>query len=146
MSGDRIREAERKIAALEASPDLKPQSKKNLQTARSSLVIARLLNDAGREREGRQSAQFAELIVRGVILAEIKGDAIRGAKVHQAARDGNTAVYGTAEEKQERREQTKRALAGLQSRNPALSLTDARRKVAKELGISYSTVRRHTEQ
>lgn len=103
--------------------------------------------------EGIQAARALVVLDRaiglGVNLARAHVEpwepcAATGQKVQQAAREGHESTHGTPEEKAERWAEYQRAVDAILERAPHLSLTDARNRAARELKVSYSTIRRHT--
>lgn len=68
-----------------------------------------------------------------------------GKKNRDGARKGNETTYGTEEEKQKRWEGFRNALREKLAKNPSFSLTEARKQVAKDFGVSFSTIRDRTQ-
>lgn len=68
-----------------------------------------------------------------------------GTKVTIGGKAGNIKAYGTAEQKQQRWDSYRAAVIEKRKSNPRLSLTEARRKVAKELGVSYNTICKYSK-
>lgn len=142
---DRLARVDNELATLEAEAELKPTSVRNLQTARNQLVFAQAAESAGRREMAQGYLTMAESIYKSVVLSEIADDATRGAAIRGAAKKGHRVVHGSDEEKDSRRIRTREVLAQVRTENQALSLTQAKKATARRLGISYSTVRRHTE-
>lgn len=116
----------------------------------------RMQADIGRVRleiskgNAARAAHVALLLGITMEACRVKGiwepHALRGEKSVKAGRHGHEAVHGTEEEKQARWSRYQSDLIDiLQKPNNHLSLTDARKKVAKEHGVSYGTVLRHTK-
>lgn len=67
-----------------------------------------------------------------------------GYKSKKGASEGHTAVHGTAEEKQARWDSYQQDVEARMGRNPALSLSEARRQTAEKMGVSFSCIRNNT--
>lgn len=63
-----------------------------------------------------------------------------GEKVKMGGKAGNIKAYGTTGQKQQRWDSYRTAVIAKRESSPHLSLTEARRRVAKELGVSYNTI------
>lgn len=103
--------------------------------------------------EGMRAAQALVVLERaiglGVNLARAHAEpweacAATGEKVQRAAREGHASTHGTPEEKAARWAEYQSAVDTILERAPRLSLTDARKRAAREMGVSYNTIRRHT--
>ncbi|MGM0984863.1 MAG: hypothetical protein ACQEXG_15810 [Pseudomonadota bacterium] len=73
-------------------------------------------------------------------------DAMRGVGTLNSAKEGHALVHGTDEEKAKRWAELQAALDDKMARRPSLSLTEARRQVADEMGASESTMKRRTHR
>jgi len=67
-----------------------------------------------------------------------------GEKQKRAASAGHVTTHGTPEEKAERWAEYQNTVAAILERAPRLSLTAARQHAARELGVSFTTIRRYT--
>ncbi len=118
-----------------------------------ALAVLHGIRAAVHSVEGIRAAQALVVLDRaiglGVNLARAHAEpwepcAATGEKVQRAARDGHASTHGTPEEKAERWAEYQSAVGAILERAPHLSLTDARRRAAREMGVSYNTIRRRT--
>lgn len=75
---------------------------------------------------------------------EMSSEMLRGHKFVQDARKGHEEVHGTGEQKNARWQQYQKDLERLLERSPQLSVTEGRRRVATNHGVSTKTVKRRT--
>lgn len=78
-------------------------------------------------------------------IEELFPDIERGRKSINSAKKGHEVVHGSKVDKERRWAALQGALDKKMRKNPRLSLTQARKLVAKETQQSFSTVRRHTD-
>lgn len=129
--------------------DLPDTARRNTNAARNSAILAEMfltddrepMSDARFER-GLGMIQQAESIAKTASLQITQPHAERGHKILRAASSGHESVHGTRDAKQKRWDELRRALAEKMQRNPALSLTEARKQIASDHGVSYSTMKR----
>lgn len=146
---------ERTLAALglptdplvyDERPPLSPQSPE--WYAVEVLDHLRLMQAFLDNGESRQAACCA--IDAGMLFQEAamkfkwEEHALLGVKTVQGGRKGHEQVHGTEVEKQARWDNLQSKLNEIMTRSPRISLTQARKEVAQELDVSFSTVRRHT--
>lgn len=94
-------------------------------------------------------AKLADSVALGVNdgLRELAGnDAVRGNKVIWGAKSGHQSTHGTEAEKLDFCLKVKEMCKNMKSRNPALGITEIRRRVAKELDVSPKTIQRYTDE
>ncbi|MEW6298670.1 MAG: hypothetical protein AB1671_13115 [Thermodesulfobacteriota bacterium] len=77
-------------------------------------------------------------------VCSVEHVAMTGRKVRRAERAGHAAVHGTREEKQTRWAAYQNALDTLASKHPHWSLSALRAEVARQHGVSFKTIERHT--
>lgn len=93
-------------------------------------------------RDGQLAGANAELM-------DLRPHALRGRKIHEAAKRGHEEVHGTTEEKQTRWAAQQAAVDEVIAKHPRWSITQARHRVAEnhkgERGWSYDTLLHHTK-
>lgn len=69
-----------------------------------------------------------------------------GERVLTGASRGHVKTHGSAKDKNERWNNYKNLLEEKMANNPHLNVTEARRRVANEVGVSLKTIERHTRR
>jgi len=77
-------------------------------------------------------------------VCEVEHVALRGRKVGKGGKKGHEKAHGTPEKKQQKWAAYQDALEKLAAKNQHWSLTGLRKEVAKQFGVSFKTIERHT--
>lgn len=137
-------EARRKTGKLPPGKPEPTEAERDHQSLLSEGFHLKSLLGSDEAREAAFVGFQLGTISERIAVRPLEPHVVRGLKTLNSSKKAHIKTHGTPEEKQARWIEYRQKLDEYRVRNPSVSFTEAQRRIAKQLGISFNTIRNHT--